>query len=146
MIVDHGNMAGSDVLLLPVPVHGVRIDVVELSRTVRVRNRGGLTLLDSASFTVAAGELVAIVGPSGAGKTTLLEAIAGFGPVDLGVGALRRHRRAREPGGRSAACSATCRRTTSSTPICRSGARSGTPRGCGSRRRRPRPRSTAAVE
>jgi ABC-type multidrug transport system ATPase subunit len=84
MIVDHGNMAGSDVLLLPVPVHGVRIDVVELARTVRVRNRGDLTLLDSASFTVAAGQLVAIIGPSGAGKTTLLHAVAGFGPVTSG--------------------------------------------------------------
>ena len=29
------------------------------------------------SFTIAGGELVAIVGPSGAGKTTLLEVIAG---------------------------------------------------------------------
>ena len=36
------------------------------------------------SFTVAAGELVAIVGPSGAGKTTLLEAIAGIAPTSSG--------------------------------------------------------------
>ena len=57
---------------------GVRIDVSELSRRVRVRKRGDLTLLDAVSFTLAAGELVAIVGPSGAGKTTLLEAIAGI--------------------------------------------------------------------
>jgi ABC-type multidrug transport system ATPase subunit len=67
-----------------VPVPGVRIDVDELSRTIRVRTRGDLTLLDSASFTVAAGELVAIIGPSGAGKTTLLEAIAGIGPTTSG--------------------------------------------------------------
>ena len=32
------------------------------------------------SFTVAAGEAVALTGPSGAGKTTLLTAIAGLGP------------------------------------------------------------------
>ena len=57
---------------------GVRIDVNELSRRVRVRNRGELTLLDAVSFSLSAGELVAIVGPSGAGKTTLLEAIAGI--------------------------------------------------------------------
>ncbi len=37
-----------------------------------------MTLLDAVSFTLSAGELVAIVGPSGAGKTTLLEAIAGI--------------------------------------------------------------------
>ena len=30
MIVDQGNMTGSDVLGVHVPVHGVRIDVVEL--------------------------------------------------------------------------------------------------------------------
>jgi ABC-type multidrug transport system ATPase subunit len=63
---------------------GVRIDVNHLTRRVRVRNRGELTLLDAASFTLPAGELVAIVGPSGAGKTTLLEAIAGIAPATSG--------------------------------------------------------------
>ncbi len=63
---------------------GVRIDVNELSRRVRVRKRGELQLLDTVSFTVSAGELVAIVGPSGAGKTTLLEAIAGITPATSG--------------------------------------------------------------
>jgi ABC-type multidrug transport system ATPase subunit len=64
--------------------HGVRIDVNHLSRQVRVRNRGDVTLLDSVSFTLSAGELVGIVGPSGAGKTTLLEAIAGIAPATSG--------------------------------------------------------------
>ena len=63
---------------------GVRIDVNELSRRVRVRNQGELTLLDDVSFTITAGELVAIVGPSGAGKTSLLEAIAGIAPAISG--------------------------------------------------------------
>ena len=45
-----------------------------------MRKRGELTLIDRASFTITAGQLVAIVGPSGAGKTTLLEAIAGLAP------------------------------------------------------------------
>jgi ABC-type multidrug transport system ATPase subunit len=63
---------------------GVRIDVNNVSRRVRFRNRGELTLLDRVSFTIAAGELVAIVGPSGAGKTTLLEAIASISPATSG--------------------------------------------------------------
>ena len=67
-----------------VALRGVRIDVKELSRRIRVRNRGELTLLDDISFTLSAGELVAIVGPSGAGKTTLLEAIAGISPATSG--------------------------------------------------------------
>jgi len=64
--------------------HGVQIDVEELSRQIRVRNQGDLMLLDGVSFCVAAGELVAIVGPSGAGKTTLLEAMAGLAPATSG--------------------------------------------------------------
>ena len=63
---------------------GVRIDVDQLSRQVRLRSRDQLTLVDSVSLRVSAGELVAIVGPSGAGKTTLLEAIAGIAPASSG--------------------------------------------------------------
>ena len=48
------------------------------------RQHGGLTLLDQLSFTVLAGEVVAIVGPSGCGKTTLLSAISGIAPADQG--------------------------------------------------------------
>ena len=66
------------------PTRGVQIDVDDLSRQVRGRGRDALTILDAASFTIAAGELVAIVGPSGAGKTTLLETIAGITPPTAG--------------------------------------------------------------
>jgi ABC-type lipoprotein export system ATPase subunit len=76
--------------------HGVRIDVDKLSRQVRLRNRDQLTLLDAMSFSMSAGELVAIVGPSGAGKTTLLEAVAGI---------------ARQPRVRCASTASTCTKT-----------------------------------
>ena len=81
--VDGTTDASTARVALPEP-RGVRIDVNGLSRRVRVRNRGEVTLLDAVSFTVSAGELVAIVGPSGAGKTTLLEAIAGVAPASSG--------------------------------------------------------------
>ena len=38
----------------------------------------GRTILDSASLSVARGEIVSLVGPSGSGKTTLLRVIAGL--------------------------------------------------------------------
>src|SRR2546423_489902 len=39
---------------------------------------GGLDVLDHVSFTVASGEVVAIVGPSGCGKSTLLSILGGL--------------------------------------------------------------------
>ena len=84
MTVLQRSEAGTPVAVDVTP-RGVRIDVHELSRRIRVRKRGEVTLLDAASFTLSAGELVAIVGPSGAGKTTLLEAIAGIAPATSGA-------------------------------------------------------------
>jgi ABC-type multidrug transport system ATPase subunit len=64
--------------------HGFCVQVDELSRSVKVRGRDDIVLLDGVTFEVAPGELVAIVGPSGAGKTMLLEAMAGIAPTSAG--------------------------------------------------------------
>ncbi|MBA3698542.1 MAG: ABC transporter ATP-binding protein [Planctomycetes bacterium] len=45
---------------------------------------GQLTVLDGISFSVAAGERLAVVGPSGSGKSTLLGLMAGLDAPDAG--------------------------------------------------------------
>ncbi|MEM1409310.1 MAG: ABC transporter ATP-binding protein, partial [Pseudomonadota bacterium] len=45
----------------------------------------GTSLVESASFTLRTGELVALLGPNGAGKTSLLRAALGIGPSTGGT-------------------------------------------------------------
>ncbi|MDW8267510.1 MAG: amino acid ABC transporter ATP-binding protein [Gemmataceae bacterium] len=45
---------------------------------------GGRTILDGVNLRVAAGETVALIGPSGGGKSTLLRCINGLTPFDAG--------------------------------------------------------------
>jgi len=117
-------------------------DVHDLSRRVRVRNRGELTLLDAVSFTVSAGELVAIVGPSRCRE----DHAAGSGrrrrPGDLGHGALRRLRPAHQTLAAFRSVLGYVPRTTSSMPTCRSNACFATRHGFASRRRPVPRRST----
>jgi ABC-type multidrug transport system ATPase subunit len=65
--------------------HGVRVDVEDVSRRAPGRGRETTLLLDAVSFSIAPGELVAIVGPSGAGKTSLLEVMAGIASPSSGA-------------------------------------------------------------
>src|SRR6516165_2780840 len=50
---------------------------------------GELAVLDDVSFTVGAGEVVAIVGPSGCGKSTLLSILGGLLLPTSGAAELR---------------------------------------------------------
>ncbi len=66
------------------------LDVADV-RHVYGSGTGAYVAIDGLSFSVTAGELVSIVGPSGAGKTTLLRILAGLlAPTDGTVSLLGR--------------------------------------------------------
>ena len=83
------------------------LEVQNLVKEYKIPGQSPIRVLDGVSFTVEAGEHVAIVGRSGAGKSTLLNALGGldvptsgdvlFGGVSLfkGFGAARRRTRLR---------------------------------------------------
>src|SRR5437764_15304343 len=55
-----------------------RLDVAIKQKSYRTASGGHLQVLGEIGFTLARGEVVALVGPSGCGKTTLLRIIAGL--------------------------------------------------------------------
>jgi polar amino acid transport system ATP-binding protein len=48
-------------------------------------DRGGRGIVFDISFEIAAGEIVAVMGPSGTGKSTILRAVAGLEPIASGT-------------------------------------------------------------
>ena len=103
------------------------------------RRYGDFTAVDGISFAVHEGEIVGMLGPNGAGKTTTIRMITGFLPPTGGrvtVAGKDLFDVAARGAPRS---SATCRRTSRSTPRC--GSTSTSPTAPGSRGcRAPRPR------
>jgi phosphonate transport system ATP-binding protein len=55
---------------------GIRIDLAALAARHPAAARDAPAALSALTLSIAAGEQVAVIGPSGAGKTTLLQAIA----------------------------------------------------------------------
>jgi ABC-type nitrate/sulfonate/bicarbonate transport system ATPase subunit len=55
-----------------------RLDVSIKQKSFRAASGGQLKVLDDFAFSLAEGEVAALVGPSGCGKTTLLRIIAGL--------------------------------------------------------------------
>lgn len=65
---------------------------MRLSGTDLAAVRGGRPIFDGLSFTVAAGEYLAVTGPNGAGKSTLLRIVAGLLKPDHGAIAIEPER------------------------------------------------------
>lgn len=63
------------------PVAGTR--VLQLENVTK--NFGGLRAVDNVTFSVGAGEIVALVGPNGAGKSTLFDLMSGLAPLTSGT-------------------------------------------------------------
>jgi energy-coupling factor transporter ATP-binding protein EcfA2 len=101
---------------------GAAVEVVEVTQE--------RPTLHDVSFSVAPGEVVAIVWGSGTGETTLLETLVGIRPPATGA--------VRISGSKSGSEVGYVPRTTSSTGTCRWLGRSGTPRSSGSRQARQR--------
>jgi heme exporter protein A len=74
--VEGTSVAGAHIPLNP----DLRIAVSGLACS-----RGGRLLFEGLSFTLGAGEALAVTGPNGVGKTTLIRAIAGFVRPDSGT-------------------------------------------------------------
>lgn len=68
---------------------GLSIEVEDVTKVYRLSSKADLQALDHVSFSIGAGEFVALLGPSGCGKSTVLKMLAGLddpssGSVSIG--------------------------------------------------------------
>jgi ABC transport system ATP-binding/permease protein len=75
----------ADRLVVFDPGDNIRLDVVNLVRTVQGKQKRPLTLLSDISVVIEPGQFVGIVGGSGAGKSTLMKTLLGIEPVSQGA-------------------------------------------------------------
>jgi putative ABC transport system ATP-binding protein len=61
------------------------LEIRDLVKHYQVGDGEPIRAVDGVSFSIAAGEFVALYGPSGSGKSTLIDLIAGFQPPDRGT-------------------------------------------------------------
>lgn len=61
------------------------MEIQNITKTYKLKNKGGITVLNGVNLRICKGEMIAIMGPSGSGKTTFLNIISGIDRAETGT-------------------------------------------------------------